>query len=217
MKHIIFKIIVLSLFICYTEAKLSAQQTQATKTEQTEKVKKAKQKKGQANKKARKAKQQAGEKMQNQKKKNTTNGQMKRAQKQKTDKGKARNAKNQNAGEKMNKAAQENKGKAYGKNKGDLQGKAFGQERVRQAKMNKSKKLEEMDVDFTREIESLEGAKNKIDLTRETLMANKIAGKISEQEYKAEVAKVEKAEMALEKLKKHLDDARLYMEKMLKK
>ncbi len=97
-------------------------------------------------------------------------------------------------------------GNAYGKNKGDLTGREFGQERARQAKLNKETKQEELSKVVDVNSEKTKTAREKVNEKLEELEKMKEKGEVSEKEYGAKVEKIEEVKKQIfdleEKMKK---------------
>lgn len=97
-------------------------------------------------------------------------------------------------------------GNAYGKNKGNLTGREFGQERARQAKLNKETKQEELSNVVDVNSEKTKTAREKVNEKLEELEKMKEKGEVSEKEYGAKVEKIEEVKKQIfdleEKMKK---------------
>ena len=91
-------------------------------------------------------------------------------------------------------------GHAYGKNKGDLEGKEFGQERARQAQLNRENKSKELNETIIQGEEKVKEARERIRVAKEKLEQDKKEGRISDQVFQERQERISKAEQALSNL-----------------
>lgn len=97
------------------------------------------------------------------------------------------------------------KGNAYGKNKNGIEGKEFGQERARQAKLNKEEKSKELDNSMSQGESRIKEGKEKIKKSKEKLEKEKKEGAISDKDYKNQKDKINKAEKGIEDLEEKIE------------
>ncbi|MCA1757929.1 MAG: hypothetical protein LC649_10780 [Bacteroidales bacterium] len=106
-----------------------------------------------------------------------------------------------------------NQGNAYGKNKGDLQGREFGQERARQARMNRENSEKELDELVAGSEQKAVEARERIRVKREEIERARRENRISEEEFEENSEKLKEAERVLNELEKKVEKGKKLKEK----
>jgi hypothetical protein len=106
-----------------------------------------------------------------------------------------------------------NQGNAYGRNKGDLQGREFGQERARQARMNRETVEEELDEVITANEQKAAEARERIRVKREEIERERRENRLSEEEFTENQKKLEEAEKVLTELEEKVQKGKQLKEK----
>ncbi|MFK8056903.1 MAG: hypothetical protein AB8F78_12345 [Saprospiraceae bacterium] len=99
------------------------------------------------------------------------------------------------------------KGNAYGKNKGDLSKKAFGVERAKEAKLQKTARKAELAKTITKSSGKAAAAHEKVATAKAKLEEDKKAGRINDAAYTTKKAKIDAAEKGIKALESDIESA----------
>ncbi|SHI38762.1 hypothetical protein [Algibacter luteus] len=99
----------------------------------------------------------------------------------------------------------EKEGNSFGKDKYGLEGKAYGQERARQAKLNKEEKTKEFEATLEKGKEKANKAREKVKEVKDNLKAQKSQGRITDKEYNDKLERIEAIEKETDSLEQKIE------------
>ena len=99
----------------------------------------------------------------------------------------------------------EKEGNSFGKDKYGLEGKTYGQERARQAKLNKEEKTKEFETTLEKGKEKANKAREKVKEVKDNLKAQKSQGRITDKEYNDKLERIEAIEKETDSLEQKIE------------